>query len=756
MFTTVAPIVDLLGEYQLIDSDALAQRLERLGPQVTPESLLADLVRLGLLTQFQSDQLINGNARRLVLGGYRLLEPLGEGGMGQVYKASQIRLNRKVAIKVIAPHLIGDEQAFKRFQREAEAAARLTHPNIVVIHDFDCDGSIWYLVMEYVEGTDLAGLVKQRGMLGIREACIYIQQTAEGLQHAHDAGLIHRDIKPHNLLLTWPKEAVTKRSSGSISMSSLLRTVGEKNRASQSHENAIIKILDLGLARIQGPESEDSMSRLTRTNALLGTPDYISPEQSREAHSVDGRADIYSLGCTMYYLLAGAPPFADRSVVDKLVAHQTETAVPIEEYRPQISHVLGDIVRKMMAKRPDQRFRTAREVARALDDYLHGSPTPSSEISPTPRSDSSDESCKTVIQRVPTVRMKESAEESTPSADHPTQETQFAPESVSEKEPEFPRPLPQRIAVLSGHRGPITGLAFSSDGRLLATCGTDDTVRIWSLANTNPIEIAVGSGPPFRAMQSLAFSPGMLQLAIGSSEASGRIILWNWGQSTSRNVTTIQVDPMAVESLAYAPDGGMLAAAVGPTIWVWRVKDADVKLRTALKGHRGNVKSIAFAQQEGILASGGDDGTLRLWQLGRLWAGEKNATIASRDPIQTIAWSPHGIFLAAGGLDQKVRIWDTQSGPTESTRTVGRVDGYVRRIDWTPDGAGLFALGDRGQLTGWERLSESQNQTVWNLDPGLLNATALHGRGLTALGCTDGTVHLFAVEWGSLSQNSTT
>jgi serine/threonine-protein kinase len=242
-------------------------------------------------------------------------------------------MNRVVALKVIRPDALDRTGALERFHQEIQSAARLGHPNIVVAHDANEVGGKLFLTMEYVEGQNLSQLVKQRGPLSIRDACDFIRQAALGLEHAHESGLVHRDIKPSNLLVT-PAGAV--------------------------------KILDMGLAR---PERRNGDTELTDTGSVVGTADYIAPEQALNARRADARSDVYSLGCTLYFLLTGRPPFPEGTFTEKLMKHNMEDATPIEQLRPEIPAGLAAIVRRMMAKNPTERLARAAAVAEALGPY---------------------------------------------------------------------------------------------------------------------------------------------------------------------------------------------------------------------------------------------------------------------------------------------------------------------------------------------------------------------------------------------------
>jgi formylglycine-generating enzyme required for sulfatase activity/tRNA A-37 threonylcarbamoyl transferase component Bud32 len=266
-------------------------------------------------------------------GRYRLLEKLGEGGMGAVYKARDARLGRVVALKVIRRELLAHPDAARRFLREVRAAAQLSHPNVVHALDAGEAGGTHFLALEFVEGADLATLVRQRGPLPVELARDCVRQAALGLQHAFERGLVHRDVKPSNLLLT---------------------------------RDGQVKVLDLGLARRHQADEGEASTTLTREGAVMGTLDYIAPEQALDAHSADIRADLYSLGCTLYFLLTGRVPFPGGSATEKLLKHQLEEPEPVERLRPGLPPAVAAVVRNLMAKRPEDRYRTPAELAAAL------------------------------------------------------------------------------------------------------------------------------------------------------------------------------------------------------------------------------------------------------------------------------------------------------------------------------------------------------------------------------------------------------
>jgi serine/threonine protein kinase len=360
---TVADFMNAVRDSQLLDGAQLDEVSQELLPRYEdPKDLAQQLTQRGWLTPYQADQLLEGQPQNLVLGPFRLLEPLGEGGMGQVFKALHQRLSRIVALKVVRQERLSQNpEAIRRFQREARAAAQLHHPNVVLIYDADQIGDTHFIAMEYVEGTDLARLVKERGPLPVPDASDYIRQAAVGLQHAYECGLVHRDIKPSNLIVTYvtPANAKTHRGISGLHLRPSLTGV-TRERASSAEvgrstpalpRRAVVKILDMGLARLTDPmDAGSSSSALTQEGLVMGTPDFIAPEQARNAHAADIRSDLYSLGGTFYFLLTGRPPFPEGGAIEKLLMHQLDEPRPVEELRPQVPPEVLGIVRKLMAR----------------------------------------------------------------------------------------------------------------------------------------------------------------------------------------------------------------------------------------------------------------------------------------------------------------------------------------------------------------------------------------------------------------------
>jgi len=351
---TSADLVRELEEYHLLEARLLAEvRRKLVGKDVSPRVLANNLLRQGFLTTYQAQEVVQGRGADLLMGDYVLLKQLGEGGMGVVWKARNWQTGKIVALKLIKKERLDSSKSVKRFLREIEAASQLSHPNIVAALDAGSIGDRHFYAMEFVDGTDLARQVKKLGPLPVEQACVYIRQAAEGLQHASERGLVHRDIKPHNLLLT--------ASSGGPGEPVVFR----------------VKILDMGLARIVRPEDdEEQASMLTEAGLLMGTVDYLAPEQAKDARSVDIRADLYSLGCTFYFLLTGKPPFPGGSAPERLERHQKEPAPPVELQRPDVPPAVAAIVHKLLAKQPAERYQTPAELIGALTTALAAARAP--------------------------------------------------------------------------------------------------------------------------------------------------------------------------------------------------------------------------------------------------------------------------------------------------------------------------------------------------------------------------------------------
>ncbi|MBY0232961.1 MAG: serine/threonine protein kinase, partial [Gemmataceae bacterium] len=337
---TADEFLDVLRRSRQVDERRLDAHLSGVSAATAqkPRKLAAQLIRAGLITVFQAEQFLLGKTKGFAIGSYRILERLGTGGTGTVYLAEHEVMRRRVAIKVLPAPLASDPVQLERFRREAQATAMLDHPNVVHVFDFREEKGLHAIVMEYVEGPSLQQLLSRRGPQPVANACEYARQAALGLQHAHDAGLVHRDVKPANLLVD---------AAGAV------------------------KVLDMGLARYQA-EGEASLTQQFNSKMVMGTADFLAPEQALSLHNVDQRADVYALGATLFALLAGKPPFADGSIGQKLLWHQTIDPPRLDQVRPEVPAALASLVARMMSKKPDDRPGSCAEVAKLLEPFSQG------------------------------------------------------------------------------------------------------------------------------------------------------------------------------------------------------------------------------------------------------------------------------------------------------------------------------------------------------------------------------------------------
>jgi serine/threonine protein kinase len=364
--TSTAALRGALRHWQLLTDWQFDELRDKIAPQF-PElrSLARQLLVRDWLTPYQVNLLMLGRGAELILEPYVLLERLGEGATGWVFKARHRLMKRLVALKVLRGELMTDPELLARFYQEIQVVSQLSHPHVVHAYDAGPIGGRHVLAMEYAEGTDLAALVKRSGPLPVEQARDFIRQAALGLQHIHERGLIHRDIKPSNLMLCGRVEEWKRESAPALPRS-------HSPTLSHSH----VRILDLGLARLgqaarrlgkRSVAKDGTSSRLTPVGAaLVGTPDYMAPEQALDFQRADARSDIYSLGCTSFYLLTARPPFPGGTFADKLIRHQDAEAPRLDRVCADVPAALASVVAKMLAKDPTDRFQNAAELLHAL------------------------------------------------------------------------------------------------------------------------------------------------------------------------------------------------------------------------------------------------------------------------------------------------------------------------------------------------------------------------------------------------------
>ena len=336
MSESAQKVIGELTSAGLLSADRVTDYADQVDAGV--EVLLGKLVKDGHITSFQSDKLKAGESSDIYFGDYVVIDKLGQGGMGTVLLAKHRRMDRLVAIKILPVTILESKDAVARFYQEVKVAAKLTHPNIVHAYDAGEHHGFQYLVMEYVPGFDLSEVLSQLGQVPLPMALDYLKQACKGLDYAHRKGVVHRDVKPSNILLS---------------------------------EDGEIKILDMGLARISDSPFNQAMTQLTTTGQVMGTVEYMSPEQAEDTRQADYRSDIYSLGCTFYRLLTGKSPFTRDTVVKTILAHRTDSIPSIETGFPE-NESINQLFQRMVAKQPEDRFQTVSEVIEAIECIEHG------------------------------------------------------------------------------------------------------------------------------------------------------------------------------------------------------------------------------------------------------------------------------------------------------------------------------------------------------------------------------------------------
>ncbi len=563
---------------------------------------------------------------------YRVLECVGQGGMGVVWKARHLLMNRTVALKVIRPALLRSASAAARFRREVEAAARLDHPNIVRAYDAEEVKGVHFLIMEFVEGADLARLVRERGPLPVAEACEYARQAALALRHADERGMVHRDIKPHNLMRT---------------------------------PEGVVKVLDFGLAAFLAseevsdqtvPSTEDPS--VTRLAEGCGTPDYISPEQVRDSRAVDIRADIYSLGCTLYHLLAGKPPFAGGTGYSKVAKHLERTPRRLSEVRADLPPALLEVLDRMLAKEPKRRFQTPGDVAEALAPFAVGE---------LPQQGSRLSRRRLLMGAVAGVG------------------------AIAGGWWLWGRRVPRAREVrrLAGHADGIHCVALSRDSRLALSGSKDRTLRLWSVEAGEEVRRLEGHKG---VVWSVAFLPDGKRAVSGTSVGE----VWLWDLETGKRLRAYQGhNPDQVLSLCVSADGRRVMSSGGP-LCVWETESTNPTVLTE-DGDQGTycVQFLAGGRQ----AVSGNSGE----QVVRWWDVEKRRLIHRFPPhphgVEAVGVSADETLLLAGCYNRVGVLWDLKT-----LREVSRFNLAHRPYRVWPNGGGFWVVlnDDQSTLSVWE------------------------------------------------------
>lgn len=751
---SAADLLGLLQEHQFLEprqQDELRRGTEfSTGPS---RPLARHLIERGWLTPYQLNLLFQGRGTELVLGPYLILERLGEGGIGQVFKARHRRMQRVVALKLIRRELLTDPEVVSRFVREIQVVSRLSHPNVVHAYDAGPVGPAFFLAMEYVEGTDLARLVKQDGPLSVDDACAYLRQAALGLQHAHERGLVHRDIKPPNLMVQ-------------------RRAVGSKEAPGVE---SVVKLLDLGLARLQRPVDGEKTSLLTPAGpVMLGTPDFLAPEQAIDFHGADIRADIYSLGCSLYYLLTGRPPFAGGSLTQKLLQHQQAEPPALDELRPDVPPALAAAARRMLAKEPRQRFQTPAEVADALTTALRQGVSPAEFLIPelddrTICTELPNEVSKAVpvapTRREPRRRrlakawvglgfllgicilgsllLKSRDEVSSANSTPQPATTRTTPSAAAEFSrlqsgwraagPDREKMRPALVQFQQSFPGTPEAREV---GRLLRELPsfldrlTPDSIPAEQRQRWPAPELVAIWGElkgTAAAQGGAVFSADGRWLAAGGEEVGVQL----WDVEKAALAATLPSRGRGTRAL-FTPDGHTLVVFGGreSTVDLWDITSLPPREKAVLKGYTHSVTGAAVSPDGKTLAT--TDGDVRLWELTASGVREAGRIERPADPVQSLAYSADGRLLALLGPLGKITLWDATPQPNAPRLEIEASGGDQVMLTFAPSGKSLVAAGQTGTASlHWIELKGSTARQIWGHKFGRVMSLSLAPDGQT-------------------------
>lgn len=720
-----------LERHQLIDVSHIEELVATLANYHDGNTLAQQLIEWNWLTPYQVELIFAGNAESLIFGEYRLLEHLGQGGMGNVYKAAHLRLGRYVALKMIRSQssraTADDDALIRRFQREAQAVAQLLHPNIVILFDYNEFNDTHFIAMEYVDGVDLMKMVQTQGPLAVPHACDFIRQAANGLQHAYEFGMVHRDIKPSNLLVTRPTNPLAMRKAHLKTGSGTIPKPGDTPSpvVVRGTSGGLLKILDLGLVRLnESFDDHETLTALTMQGSVIGTPDYIAPEQARDASKVDIRADLYSLGCTFYFLLTGRPPFPNGSSVEKLFQHQNDSPMPLEEIRPGIPPEIVGIVQRLMAKKPESRFQTPAEVAEAIASLPVSVRTG-----------------KASAEKVITAAAQ--------AADAERQHSQVCEQTQMFMTDSLVLPA-KKLAVIQGHQGYVTALDFSPDGKVLATGGIDGSVRVWDISTARPAEKPLDLNQGLGEIHHLKFGPGGKTLYAGSTAMDGHNWRWEWANPLKTTRSRFINDQYRTSCFAISPDGSTVAAGSLAAVLLY---DAAGRKPTMLKGHSNEVCALVYSPCGKRVYSAGIDTNIIMWEPGRFWNTQRNTFVGHKDKIVAMDLAPDGSLLASASIDGSIKLWDAAGEASEAVATLVGNGSGVRKVRFIGNGSLLMTVADGGQIGLWE-VTQQEMAREWKIDKTMMHSVAISSDGrFLAAGIGDGQVVFYDLEMMAIQKS---
>lgn len=668
-----------------------------------------------LVLDFLAPPLEPGSLGRL--GHYEVLKVIGRGGMGVVFQALDTSLRRVVGVKVLDPELAGRATDRKRFIREARAAAAVAHEHVVPIHAVEEAHRPPYLVMQYVAGMSLEEKLKARGYLELKEILRIGMHTAQGLAAAHQQGLVHRDVKPANILL----------------------------------ENGVerVRITDFGLARCDGD------ARLTQSGFIAGTPIYMSPEQAN-AEPIDHRSDLFSLGSVLYAMGTGHSPFQASSVMAALRRVCEDTPRPIRQINPDIPEFLAAIIARLLAKDPAERFQSAQAVADVLARHLAQLQQPQAVVvadvppAPTPTrvvqavatparprrwllGSSGTILALATLAGVAHLALHGIRGGADPSDQEPANPTAGAKAVLTPLKDPFPgrrrEDIPSVLLTLAGGGDPtrapselvavladscfrprlpgVNSVRYSPNGRYLASAAVNPgnvynsppDVTIWDAATGRERHTLKGHEVP---VENLIFSPDSKRLASASRDRTVRI----WDVETGQQLLVLTNDEV-VRGIAFSPDGKRLAATNDlAATKVWDLARAEVVV--SFQGHERGAFDLVWSADGKRIATCGNDGTARVWNAD---TGEELTVCRGHDTptLRSLAFSPDGRLIVTAAADDPIaRMWDAQSG-----RQVLELKGHThsaRQVAWSADGLRI-ATGGQGGDDVTVRLWEAQTGT---------------------------------------------
>lgn len=689
-------LLELVRRSGLVTADHLDSWIK--SNRALPEQVhatAAKLVQDGMLTSFHAKHMLTGKYKGFVLGQYKMMDQIGAGGMGVIFLAEHLTMKRQVAIKVLPPDKASDPESLQRFYREARVVAALDHPNVVKAYDVDKAGDTHFMVMEFIDGESLEHMVRRRGPLPVEETANYIAQAARGLQHAHERNLVHRDIKPGNLLVD---------------------------------RTGTLKLLDMGLARFF--EENSNLTTELCNGSVIGTADYMAPEQAVNSHDVDIRADIYSLGVTFYMLLTGQPPFASSNVAQKLLAHHMREPDPVQLVRPDVPDEVAAIVSKMMAKRPEDRYQTPQEVATALEPFavslINAASTATQTIS------------ETTVHRAKAATAKRQ---------------KWLWPAVAAAAVVLVGGIVILVGALSGPKSELSSSAKKPDEveeQRPKQAVLPDRVR-----KKDSILPKVGQIDKFDTsdaqFERLALSPDEKWLVGGSR--TGQLRVWN--VESRKTYKEIKAHTDTIWQVAYAPKGNRLATACKDgSIKIWDTTDwkEQKKINVPKSGNMNAVWSVAFSPDGQTLFSGGDDGIARFWDANN--GNHLRSCEKLSKAINWVAWSPTTNLVYTACWDGSVRAFDATSSAADQKFIYNGFEKDKRcvMIAVSPNGKLLLA----GAENGLHLLNAETGVKIRNFNDGKFPTqwnAMFTGDGFHAISTGgDGPVRIWDVQTGSVFQ----